>query len=81
VGAKAGFLFFDRTQSRAVTGILTGHNTLRRHLYLMSLSVYYVGGVEWRMKPWPIFSVSVKPWFHSDILYVSWLFFLGAREY
>jgi len=29
---------FNRTQSRAVTGLLTGHNTLRRHLHLMGLS-------------------------------------------
>jgi hypothetical protein len=28
----------NRTQSRAVTGLLTGHNTLRRHLHLMRLS-------------------------------------------
>jgi len=27
----------NRTQSRAVTGLLTGHNTLRRHLYLLGL--------------------------------------------
>ena len=27
----------NRTQSRVVTGLLTGHNTLRRHLYLMGL--------------------------------------------
>ena len=25
-------------KSRAVTGLLTGHNTLRRHLYLLGLS-------------------------------------------
>jgi len=31
-------LSFNRTQSRAVTGLLTGHNTLRRHLRLMGLS-------------------------------------------
>ena len=37
-GAKARFLSFNRTQSRAVTRLLTGHNTLRRHLYLMGLS-------------------------------------------
>jgi hypothetical protein len=30
---------FNRTQSRAVTGLLTGHNTLRRHLYLLDLLV------------------------------------------
>ena len=37
--AKARFLSFNRTQSRVVTGLLTGHNTLRRHLHLMGLSV------------------------------------------
>jgi hypothetical protein len=30
LGAKARFLSFNRTQSRAVTVLLTGHNTLRR---------------------------------------------------
>jgi hypothetical protein len=38
LGAKARFLSLNRTQSRAVTGFLTGHNTLRRHLHLMRLS-------------------------------------------
>ena len=28
---------FNRIQSRVVTGFLTGHNTLRRHLYLLGL--------------------------------------------
>jgi len=28
----------SRIQSRAVTGLLTGHNILRRHLYLLGLS-------------------------------------------
>jgi len=36
--AKARFLSFNRTQPRAVTGLLTVHNTLRRHLHLMWLS-------------------------------------------
>jgi len=36
--AKARFLSFNRTQSRAVTGLLTGHNTLRRHLHPKGLS-------------------------------------------
>jgi hypothetical protein len=35
---KATYLSFNWTQSRVVTGILTRHNTLRRHLYLMGLS-------------------------------------------
>ena len=37
LGDKARFLSFNRTQSRVVTGLLTGNNTLRRHLYLMGL--------------------------------------------
>jgi len=36
--AKAKFLSFNRAQSRAVNGLLTGHNTLRRNLQLMWLS-------------------------------------------
>jgi hypothetical protein len=28
---------FSRTHSRVVIGLLTGHNTLRRHLYVMGL--------------------------------------------
>ena len=35
---KARLLSFNSTQSRVVTGLLTGHNTLRRHLYVMGLS-------------------------------------------
>jgi len=38
LGAKARFLSFNKTQSRVVTGLLNGHNTLRRHLHLMGLS-------------------------------------------
>ena len=38
LGAKEGFLSINRTQSRAVTGLLTGHNTVRRYLHLMGLS-------------------------------------------
>jgi len=36
--AKPRFLSINRTQSRAVTGLLTGHNTLRRHLHILGLS-------------------------------------------
>jgi hypothetical protein len=38
LGAKTRFLFVNRTQSRVVTGLLTGHYTLRRHLHLMEQS-------------------------------------------
>ena len=37
LGTRAKFMTFNRTQSRAVTGLLTGHNTLRRHLHLLGL--------------------------------------------
>ena len=37
LGAKARFLSFNRTQSRAVIGFLKGHNTLRRHPHLLGL--------------------------------------------
>ena len=35
---KFGSLRVNRTQSRVVIGLLTGHNTLRRHLYVIGLS-------------------------------------------
>jgi len=34
---KTRLLSFNRTQSRVVTGLLTGLNSLRRHLYVMGL--------------------------------------------
>jgi hypothetical protein len=37
LGTKSRLLSFNRMQSRVVTGLLTGHNTLRRHLHLMGL--------------------------------------------
>jgi hypothetical protein len=42
---RARLLSINRTQSRVVIGLLTGHNTLRRHLYV------------WRMSNNPIFRV------------------------
>jgi len=38
LATRARLLSFNRTQSRVVIGLLTGHNTLRRHLYVMGLS-------------------------------------------
>jgi hypothetical protein len=37
LGTKVRVLSFNMTQSR-ITGLLTRHNTLKRHLYLMGLS-------------------------------------------
>jgi hypothetical protein len=39
LATRALFLSFNRTQSRVVNGLLTGRNTLRRHLYIMGLSI------------------------------------------
>ena len=36
--SKARFLSINRTQSRAVTGLLIRHNAPKRHLHLMGLS-------------------------------------------
>jgi hypothetical protein len=38
LATRARLLSFNRTQSRVVIGLLTGHNTLKRHLYVMGLS-------------------------------------------
>jgi hypothetical protein len=38
LATRALLLSFNRTQSRVVIGLLTGCNTLRRHLYIMGLS-------------------------------------------
>jgi len=38
LATRARLLSFNRTQSRIVIGLLTGHNTLRRHLCIMGLS-------------------------------------------
>ena len=48
--------------------VLTGHNTMRRHLYIMGLIVVpFVGGVGQRRKPQFMFCVNMQPWQHSDI--------------
>ena len=47
--AKIRPLSFNRTQSRVSTGLLTGHNTLRRHFYIRGLiDSPCLGGVEHR---------------------------------
>ena len=37
LAAGARLLSYNSTQSRVVIGMLTGHNTMRRHLYIMGL--------------------------------------------
>jgi len=68
LATRAQLLSFNRTRSRVVIGLLTGHNILRRHLYKMGLSNNStVGYVLLRWKPHSAFCVSVRPWLHSDI--------------
>jgi len=43
LGTRAKFMTVNRTQSGAVTGLLTGHNTLRRHLCLTGPCVESAG--------------------------------------
>jgi hypothetical protein len=38
IAAKTRLLSFNSTQSRVVIDLLTGHNTLRRHLHIIGLS-------------------------------------------
>jgi hypothetical protein len=65
---NARFLSFYRTQSRVVTGLLTGHNTLKRHLHLMGLSCRPVctrcGAEE---EPQSTSSVSVTLWLFTQM--------------
>ena len=44
---KTRFLSFNRTQSRVVTNLLTGHNSLRRHLHFMGLSSTHLCRICW----------------------------------
>jgi len=41
--AKNRLLSFNRTKCRVFTGLLTGHNTLKRHLFIFGLIVPHVG--------------------------------------
>jgi hypothetical protein len=38
MATEARLLSFKRTESRVVIGLLTGHNTLRKHIHIMALS-------------------------------------------
>jgi hypothetical protein len=68
LATRAQLSSFNRTQSRALIGLLTGHNTLRRHLYVMGMSnnptCRKCGTEEETSVP---FCVSVRPWLHSDM--------------
>jgi hypothetical protein len=68
IATKTRLLSFNRMQSRVVIGLLTGHNTLRRHLHITGLTVPCVGNMELRRRHQLMFCASVKPWQHTDTL-------------
>jgi hypothetical protein len=75
---KTKLLSFDRTQSGAVTSLLTGHNTLRNISTKWGRSTVLHEGGEWqRRKPQLTYCLSVKPWRHIDMH--IWALFLGPK--
>ena len=66
---------FNRIQSRVITGLLTDHNILRRHLYVLGLPC--VGSAGWERKPRLTFYARLWP--HSDMR--TGLLLLGAGGY
>jgi len=65
-------------KSRVVTGLLTEHNTLKRHFYVMGL---ILSPLSRRCgKPQPMFFVSDKPWLHTDTP-IRVNFFLNTEDF
>jgi hypothetical protein len=72
IAAKTRLLSFNRTQSRVVIGLLTGHNTFSLWDWA---TVHCVENAGQRSKPELLFCVSVKPWRHTDtLIWVPFLF-------
>jgi hypothetical protein len=79
LGTKARLLSFNRMKYMIVTGLLTGHNTLRRHLHLKGLrhsSLCRKCGAEDETSA-HIF-VSVKPWLRSGMC--IWAAFIWSQR-
>ena len=68
LGVRVKLMTFNWSQSRAVTGLLTGHNTLKKHLHLLGVhDSPCVGNVGRRRKPRLTYYASARPWPHSDM--------------
>jgi len=67
LGTRAKFMTFNTIQSRVVTGLLMGHNTLRTSLPTSCLTASYVGSAGWERKPRLTFYVSARLWPHSNM--------------
>jgi len=79
LGAKDRFISFNRKQPRPFIGLLTGHNTLRRHLHLMGLSDSSLCrcGAEDETSAHVLSECEAL----ASIRHVSGLLLLGARRY
>jgi hypothetical protein len=71
LGTRARLLSFNRTQSRVVIGLLTGHNTLRIHLYVMGCVITpLVGNVVLKRKS-PSTFCEWRPWLHLGSFFLD----------
>jgi hypothetical protein len=77
--AKTSLLSCNRTHCRVVIGVLTGHNTLRRNLYLVVLMNIPIMQAVWRWggKLSPRFAWVQNLGFTLTQLF--WFLFLGSR--
>jgi len=66
LATRARLLSFNGTQSRVVTGLLTGHNTLRQNLYVTGLSDNPICRKSGTEEETSVHVVCVWPWLHSD---------------
>ena len=70
----------SRIQSRAVTGLLMGHNTLRRHLYLLGLSNSPLcRWCEAGEETWPHGLCEYEALTSRTHAYLGWVLLSGAR--
>jgi len=61
LAVKIRLVSFNGMQSRVITGLLTGHNTLSRHFYTTGLQkALCVGRAEYRKIPQLMFCVHEK---------------------
>jgi len=67
LATRVRLLSFNRTQFRVVIGLLTGHNTVRRHLYVMGLSNNPTCRKCGTEEETSIHILCVRPLLHSDI--------------
>ena len=75
----AWLLSFNRNQSKDIIGLLTGHNTLRRHLCIMGLGNNPICRRCGTEEETSVHLLCVRPWPHSGT--PTWVLFSGPRRY